>query len=987
MRISRCIRLFTLAYLFSCILRLDAQTPDTGVVRGTVFDQSHAAVVGAEVTVTNNRTGMKHVLQTDAAGNFVVAGLSIVGDYDVSVNKEGFALAQTKTVTLIGGAVANLDFQLAVAEGKTEVTVTGAEGTVRTDMPQLGDLLGNRQIEETPLLNNRITYLPLLNAANRPAINQGDVFMNQDLFTTNGTGRRQAWFEVDGANSIDMWGRQTIFTNLPVETLDEMNVLTNPFSAEYGGSAGSAINIVTKGGGNGYHGSIVGNFRPSATSADLWGFTPGTATSGNQLTSDELYQPALSFGGPIGSDKQTHFFVAGEYTWENKISPVTNALAPGGFEGKYRDWMALVRLDHQIDRNNNLFLRLNADHFVDTNPNGIVGGNSLPSVDRVFTRRTYTAEAGETDAISPNWLNNVRAEFQLASPITQFSPVIYGTEFSVPIAGAATFTSGTSQSALLLNHQFEVNDVVSTTRGRNNLRFGAQVIHAHTGGDSKEFGGPIYLGEFVYNTCTLSVAECESSAYLDDISNVKTYTQSYGNASYSVGDTLWALFVQDDVRVRSNLTVNLGLRYERQTFTDSTKDFGPRVGFVWDPRGDGTSIVRAGFGIYYSQIVDNSEANYALTGPTGVFNYTATPGEVGFPDSVADAPLPAFPAGAQVPLRSLYVRPGRSAYYNQFFPTSTLVGYQSGLFSPYTEQWTLGVEHALAPNWVLSLDYVGSHTIKINRPLDVDPPAPFVRTAPGQMRTPQMANCTRLLWTSFYSQNGLTCDSSSAQGTPSSVPIPAYSVIQADVNDGFAFYDALNVNLNHRFSRRLQMLASYTWSHALDNVDPDIPSQNPNDPNFAGYQEYGPAIFDERNRFVLSGTFVAPLKINVGGIGTFGSGLPYNIVTGTTNSGDTGATTDRPVVNGVVIPRNAGRGRSIYDVSPFIERRFPLFSERVALNLRGEAFNVFNHPNFVGYISTWGNGATAPANLGTPLTGITNQLPARSLQFLVSLIF
>jgi hypothetical protein len=179
-------------------------------------------------------------------------------------------------------------------------------------------------------------------------------------------------------------------------------------------------------------------------------------------------------------------------------------------------------------------------------------------------------------------------------------------------------------------------------------------------------------------------------------------------------------------------------------------------------------------------------------------------------------------------------------------------------------------------------------------------------------RTPQVANCTRPLWISFYSQNGLTCDSSSAQGTATSVPIPAYSVIQADVNDGFAFYDALNINLNHRFSHRLQMLASYTWSHALDNVDPDIPSQNPNDPNFTGYQEYGSAIYDERQRFVLSGTFVAPLDINFGGIGTFGSGLPYNIVTGTTNSGDTGATTDRPVVNGVVIPRNAGRGKPIY---------------------------------------------------------------------------
>ncbi len=952
-----------------------------------MVDQSHAAVLGAEIKITNRRTGLKRTTQTDDSGNFSVAGLAVEGDYEVSAEKEGFELAVSKGVTLIGGAAANLTFHLSPAGGKTEITVTGAAGGVRTDIPQLGDQLGTFQISETPLLNNRITYLPMLNAANRPAINQGDVFMNQNLFTSNGTGRRQAWFEVDGANSVDLWGRQTIFTNLPVETLDEMNVLTNPFSAEYGGSAGSAVNIVTKSGGSQYHSSLVGNFRPSATAADLWGFTPGTATSGNQLTSDELYQPALTLGGPIGSANHTHFFLGGEYTWENKVSPITNALAPGGFEGKYRDWMGLARLDHQLNNNNDFFLRLNADHFVDTNPNGIVGGNSLPSVDRVFTRRTYTAELGETDVISPNWLNNVRAEFQLASPITQFSPVIYSTQFSVPIQGAATFTTGTSQSALLLNHQFELNDTVSTTIGRNNLRFGAQAIHAHTGGNSKEFGGPIYLGSFAYNTCTQSVATCESSAYLGDISHVKSYTQSYGNANYTVDDTLWALFVQDDIRLRRDVNVNLGLRYERQTFTDSTRDFAPRVGFVWNLRGKGVTVVRAGFGIYYSQIVDNSEASYALTGPTGVFNYTATPGQVGFPASIADAPLPAFPPGAQIPLRSLYVRPGRSSYYDQFFPTPTLIGYQNALLSPYTEQWSFGVEQALAQNWALSLDYVGSHTLKVNRPLDVDPPAPFVRTVPGQTRTPQVANCTRPLWINFYSQDGLTCDTSSKQGTSASVPIPAYSVIQADVNDGFAYYDALNVNLNHRFSQRLQMLASYTWSHALDNVDPDIPSQNPNDPNFTGRQELGPAIYDERHRFVLSGVYVAPLNINIGVVGTLGSGLPYNFVTGTTNSGDTGATTDRPIVNAAVISRNAGRGRSIYDVSPFIERRFSLVADRLALNLRAEAFNVFNHPNFVGYVSTWGNGAAPPANLGTPLTGITNQLPARSLQFLVTLAF
>src|SRR5581483_3701981 len=273
-------------------------------------------------------------------------------------------------------------------------------------------------------------------------------------------------------------------------------------------------------------------------------------------------------------------------------------------------------------------------------------------------------------------------------------------------------------------------------------------------------------------------------------------------------------------------------------------------------------------------------------------------------------------------------------------------------------------------------DYIGSHTLKINRPLDVDPPSPFIRTGPGQIRSAQAANCTRPYWIWWYAQQGTSCNPNAATN-----PQPPYAVIQTDVNDGFLFYDALDVNLSHRFSRRLSMLASYVWSHAIDNVDPDIPSQNPNDPNFTGKVEKGDAIFDERQRFVLSGVFTLPLKINFGGILTLGSGLPYNIVTGTTNSGATGATTDRPVVNGVVIGRNTGRGRPIYSFDPFLERSFAIAGERVHFVLRAEAFNVLNHANFVGYSGTWGNGATPGPGFGQPLAGVTNQLPARSLQF------
>ena len=467
---------------------------------------------------------------------------------------------------------------------------------------------------------------------------------------------------------------------------------------------------------------------------------------------------------------------------------------------------------------------------------------------------------------------------------------------------------------------------------------------------------------------------------MNNIANVRTYTQSYGNAQYTVDDVLWAVFVQDDFRVRPDLTINLGLRYEQQTFTGFRKGFAPRAGFSYNLRGDGNTVLRGGFGIYYSQITDNSEANYALTGPTGVFNYTAAPGQVGFPTSVSAVPLPAFPAGAPVPLRSLYIRPGDAAYLDQFFPASTLTGYPGALLNPYSEQWTFGIEHRLRKGWVARADYVGSHSLRINRPLDVDPPAPFIRTSPGQMRTAQAANCTRPYWIWWYSQQGMTCNPNVATN-----PQPPYAVIQSDVNDGYSLYHSLQANVTGRISG-LTVLASYTWSHAIDNVDPDVPSQNPNDPNFTGSAERANAIFDQRHRAVFSGVWSGFWGLHMGGVATLASGLPYNIVTGVNNSGDTGATTDRPVINDVVIGRNTGRGSPIYEFSPLVERPIT-FNDHLRIEPRIEVLNLFNHANFVGYSGTYGNAATPGPGFGAPLVGVTNQLQARSVQFHIKLLF
>lgn len=959
-----------------------AQTPDTATFVGQVLDPSGAPVQRAQVTVLNESTGLSRETLSTASGEFVISSLPVNALYTISATKAGFAIASEPHLSLRGSTNAKMTLQLGVAASQTQITVTGTAGQVRTDQPQLGTPFSAGQIESTPLLNRRLTFLPLLNAANRPALNQGDIFMNQNLFTTNGSGRRQTTFVIDGSTANDAWGRQTIFSNAPASSVNEVDVLTNAFSAEYGGSTGSVVNIITKSGSRDFHGEFLVLGRPDQIGAALSGFTTSNAANGNDITSDRLLQTALTLSGPVGSGGHTQFLVSGEGSFQDRASPIISPLAPGSYVGRYRGWLGTLRLDHQFNERQSVFLRSAVDGFYDTNPNGTVGGNTLPNVARVFNRRTYSEALGATSVLSPVLVNNVRLQFQLASPITEFDPVVNSTQYVVPISSGGTFTSGTSQSALLQNRQYEVSDTLAATRGRHQIKIGGDFVAARNGGNSKEFGGPIYLGQFTYNTCTQVVAICEGPAFLNDIRNVRSYAQSFGTASYQVNDKIWATFIQDDYRIRPDLTINLGLRYERQTFTDSGKNFAPRVGFAYDWGGKGKTVIRSGFGLYYSQIIDNAQANYTLSGPTGVFNYTAGPGQIGFPVNVAAAPLAAFPATAIAPVRSLYVRPGQSAYLNQFFPTSTLPNYPGQLLSPYSSQWTFSIEQQLGNRWVLSIDYVGSHTIRINRPLDIDAPAPFIRTAPNQIRTPQAANCTRPYWIAWYAANNLTCNSA----TPTN-PQPPYSVIQTDVNNGYAYYHALDINLSRRFGKRLSMLASYTWSHTIDNVDPDIPSQNPNDANFTGRVENASAIFDQRQRFVLSGVYALPFGINFGGVATMGSGLPFNYVTGTVNSGDTGATADRPVINGTVVGRNTGRGKAIYDVSPFLERTFSFRQERLAFHLRGEAFNVFNHPNFVGYSGTYGNGATAGNGFGQPLVGVTNQLPARSFQFSGRLTF
>ena len=249
--------------------------------------------------------------------------------------------------------------------------------------------------------------------------------------------------------------------------------------------------------------------------------------------------------------------------------------------------------------------------------------------------------------------------------------------------------------------------------------------------------------------------------------------------------------------------------------------------------------------------------------------------------------------------------------------------------------------------------------------MDLNAPAPFVRTRPGEVRKTAEADATRPI-----------------------VPVAnGYRRIVTIVNEGAAYYNGLRLELRKRFTRRFSARASYTWSHALGTVEADAPQQDPNDSNLLGRNELASSILDQRHRLVVSGWYALPWRITVGTLTALASGRPFNVTTGVDNNAD-GSFADRPALHGGVIGRDLGKGTPLYDVSLFAAKEFQ-FGDRLQLSVRGEAFNLFNHANIVGRNGVYGNqssGAPVPT-FGQALPGGNNVEPGREFQFLFRLRF
>src|SRR5437016_4978129 len=315
-----------------------AQSPNTASMNVTVVDQNGAVVRGANVSVVNTATGATREAVSGDDGTATIAALPLTGKYKVTVTMTGFTAQDATGLELRAGETATVKVKLVASGGQSEVTVYGTTEGVRTS-PQIGVPLRTDQIDETPILGRKASSLPLLNSAFRQGKGTGDLFVNQTYFITGVGSRRATTFTLDGANNDEGWGRQTAIATVPVGAIQEITILSNAFSSEFGWTSGPALNIVTKSGTNQFHGEGLLLVRPGgswqAKTFSTKGFCPPSVPSCVAPTTlqaispvdipDALQQVSGSVGGPIKKDR-TFFFASSDYTRQNRTTYLSTTL-------------------------------------------------------------------------------------------------------------------------------------------------------------------------------------------------------------------------------------------------------------------------------------------------------------------------------------------------------------------------------------------------------------------------------------------------------------------------------------------------------------------------------------------------------------------------------------------------------------------------------------------------------------------------------------
>jgi hypothetical protein len=908
-------------------------------LRGTVLDQQNAVLPGVSITVRNQDTGMFRETVSNSDGTYFVSGIT-PGTYEIRASLTGFKQYARPAVRLEVGRTTTVDVTLEVGRIEESVTVAAETPLLDVTSKELGGHITGRELTEMPSVNrNFIGAMGML-----PGVvpNISTESFGSDAITVNGTDSRNNNYMVDGANNNDdvIGQRAGTQARMPIEAIQELQVLTHQFDAEFGRTTGAIINAVTKQGTNVFRGSAFSFFQDAGlTTRDFF-----AEQNNNPKPDTQQQQFGGTLGGPIVRDK-AHFFASLERVVVDRNTTINIAARPEfntASTTKDRIWNSIVRFDQQLNASHTWGVRWLRESSPQRN-------QLIPVLGRQVTLNAAREES-DVDQTTVGTLQSVLGNTRLNTFRVAF------TRENVSF-GNPGFNSNGRQQALLpptlqyltfidqqsdvaqarINNAYALDNTMSWfipgSRGSHDLKFGIQ--YQLTTADNTNQGTLNGLFEFRGNAPF-------------DANNPATYPERLqirvpGAADFYMKAHFASLFAQDKWRVGDRLTLSFGARYDLESiplreennpaFSDSNKypvdknNLAPRLGFAYSLDDANRSVVRGGYGLFYDKT--HFELISAII-TAGVFSDSFLQF---FPANAADP----GPARGELPTEPV-LRGGptvNTALINQLFPpgvrsrnTGTVFFDSPDRVVPKTHQVTIGYERQVSPNMSASIDYVHSMGRDLFMSQDLNP--------------------------------GLRVDTSRT-GTVNRVnPQFVTSVLQR-INAGRTDYDALELHVDKRFSRRFSAKVSYTLSYSRGNTSgngiPQMPLQQLDDLRLDANE--GPTDFDRRHNFVVGVTAQVPRTggLTVSAVARALSGLPFSLIDSNIDADRNGILFDFVPAgeysgtgpNGISVDyngkRNGAYGPGFFQIDMRLGYRLRAGGDRT-LDLFGEIFNLANRANF-----------------------------------------
>jgi Carboxypeptidase regulatory-like domain/TonB dependent receptor/TonB-dependent Receptor Plug Domain len=933
-----------------CLVAVPALAQQQASISGRVVDAGGLGLPGATVTVTSQSTGFTRTVVTADTGGYAVPNLE-PGIYSILIELPGFSSVRRPDVQLTAGTALTFEFRMDIAAIEQEVVVTAEAPLIETTSNQLGGSLSSREIEEIPSNFRNFTALTQLVPGITP--NPAASSFEGGQVVANGTPSQQNVYLIDGMYNNDdrLGGSQGTQVRVVLDNIDEYQVLSNQYSAEFGGGAGAIINMITRGGTNNFNGRAYTYFRDDRFNA-RGHFLPAGAPKPDERT----LQTGFALGGPVLRDRAHFYFtverdhedIAGQKRFPAAAAPLARDMV-GTFSVRASNYFG--RGDVQINPRNIFSVRW----VLETAPTRGEGFNT--------NTETIDAQAWESD-----WDHLVSGTY---------TAVVNDRATNVLRVGRISEELGTGAQAFFDGDVKQIGFA-----GRDPLSIGQRNVHASyitgKGGEGLNTRIRTYVLDesFSYFAPQLFGGEHNfkvgGGASFNEMPPRTTFSsgtfQFRGDAPYNPADPStfpfqfnvtvgppsdWGYevfsrdrraygFAEDKWRVARNLTLNLGLRYDHQHQTpDGTLNFAPRLGFAWDLTGTGNTVLRGGIGKFYAYppvVLDLTLQQNAIRTrfPSIAINETHPLASVVLhPDVIADSQgnpgvASLSPAG-RAAINQLRDQILAGATFN---PNPWLDSPDRKL--PYTWSWSAGINHQFSANAAVAADYVANVSRDQLGVIDINEAVNGIRPGvdaidPSGVLIPADARATRFA-----------------------------RILQVQTSPAFdANYKSFQLSALKRMANRWSGRVAYTLQESryvgLGNPDARRVWLD-NDPR----ADYGRFTSDRRHVFAASGTVNPWQSLNVATVVSAISGAPVNEIVGRDVNGDLDVT-DRPIrgIDDNLFPiRSAldsqgravingleGPGSFLVDVS--FRYSVPLANGLESVDLFYDIFNVLNRENLV----------------------------------------